>query len=977
MPTGLRPRILLLAFLTVIPLFALIFYNGIEQKNHLTQHAEQNLQNATRMANAELSRTVTVTHEILLTLSKLPAVRNPAMQAECNQLFSSFISDDLHFLNLGVIGTNGITRCSGLPLDKDIDLSDRFYFRRAMTTHEFASGNYQIGRITGKPSINFAYPVQDSKGRILSVIFAAMDLRWLGSMVARLPQIEDTTVNLIDSHGILLARYPPDPARTGKPLNDPALLSVLEAGSGSGKLVTRGKDGVKRFYTYSMLKDLPSGRLYLTLGIPTDKLYAPVRAQVERNLTIISILFLLIFALAWWGSKTLILQPVQALRSAADRLSRGSLSARTGLDHTPSELGQLARSFDHMADELEQREIELQRVNRALKTLSSGNRTLLRGRDELSLLQTMCRIPVDVGGFCFAWVGYKEDHTSKRIRPMAKSGPDEGFLEQSFFTWADTPEGHGPSGTAIRTGRPQVANDLATNPVYEAWHATVSRYGMGSMIAMPLHVGEEVIGVFSVYAEEPDAFATREAELLMEMADDLAFGIENLRLQAKHRQADAALQQMAYQDQLTGLPNRVGLLDQLKEEISRAEIFQQPLALLVLDLNRFREVNDILGFEPGDAMLQAVAPRIRQVVNGDSTIARIGEDEFAVIAPNCDAQMAEGIGTAIRETLMPPLALNELQLDMQASIGIALYPGHSSEAEELVRYATHAVTQAKSGGNEVAVYAAESREENRRRLMLSHQLNNAIRGNELQLYCQPKIDLKRRQVCGTEALTRWTHPVHGAVAPCEFVPVAEHTGLIKPLTYWVLETAVKQHRLWNQEHGLSLPIAINLSAHNLKDKTLIKRIETLLQTWGIEPEQLHLELTESALMENPAHALGVLTTLHNMGLALYIDDFGTGYSSLGYLQKLPVDAIKIDKSFVQAMPQSNDSEVIVTSTIELAHSLGLQVVAEGVEDQQTLERLEQMGCDAAQGYHISRPMDAGTFSDWLNQSPWKPTAVAG
>ena len=941
----------------------------MEQQEQLTRHAETDLRNAARMANLEQSREVAATREILVALSKLPVVHNPVRRPVCGRLFARFIEGQgLHYANLGVIGLNGRLQCSGLPKEGDVDLSDRAYFRRAIDTRGFASGGYQIGRVTGKASVNFGYPVVDGHGNVTGVVFAALGLGWLEHLVARLPHGDDAVVDVLDSRGRLLARYPDGKARIGKPIENAALLRAVQAGKTRGTVSAQGSDGVERLYSFSPLKGLSAGRVYLALGIPTHRLYGPVRERLERDALLMAVIAALILIVAWWGSEVLVLRPVYALRAAAEGLGRGNLAARTGIEHGSAELGGLARSFDRMAEEIERRTTELDRVNQALRALSEGNRTLLRARHEQTLLEEMCRVPVEVAGFPLAWIGYLNHDTQKSIEIMAHAG--WRGAEPPSFTWADTPAGAGPTGQAARTGEPAVARDLPDDPQYGAWRELAVRYGVGSALSLPLHLDGQVLGVFTIYSDELDAFGDKEITLFVEMAQDLAFGIENLRLRDKHEQADAALKRMAYEDQLTGLPNRAELLRRLAEQFEQAKSQRKTLALIALDLNRFHEMNDVVGYEPGDAMLREVGTRLARVLGPEVTIARSGEDEFAVILPDCDEVCARRCAQELEAALSDPLVLDGLQLDMHATVGAALFPDHSDSPEELVRFANKAIIQARYKGSSFGVYVPESRKEIRRRLVLSTQLHQAIKNEELLLYGQPKVSFATGEICGLEALLRWSHPEHGMVPPAEFVQLAEQTGLIKSLTDWVMETAVRQSHAWAREDRGPTPIAVNLSAHNLRELDLAERLGTLLSGCGVDASQLHLELTESALMEDPARALRVLEELHEMGLALFIDDFGTGYSSLSYLQKLPVDAIKIDKSFVHGMSNDSDSAVIVRSTIELAHSLGLEVVAEGIEDQATWDSLHELGCDVAQGYFISRPMPMGEFGTWLDESPW-------
>lgn len=613
---------------------------------------------------------------------------------------------------------------------------------------------------------------------------------------------------------------------------------------------------------------------------------------------------------------------------------------------------------------------ELARTHRALRTLSAGNRTLLRAGGEGELLHDMCRVIVELGGYRVAAVGYAEYDDNRSIRWMTSVGTDLDFLRTQRLTWADhgIGMGNGALATAIRTGQPSVARNLLTDPGYAGEeyarlraHAIEHQYA--SVTAFPLYLDDVVLGGLVLAAAEPDAFDQEELSLLQELADDLAYGIASLRTREQHRAAQATIERLAYYDALTDLPNRTLLLQTLEGAMQAARQRNRSLALLHLEVGRFREINKVLGYRAGDALLQALAARLALVVGDRDTLARVGEAEFALLLPDSGAESAIQVAQRLMITLDEPVEVADLMLDARVGIGIALSPGHATDAETLIRRANAAMHQARHGRGGYAMYVGGQEQENTRRLSLMGDLHRAIRHNELRLYCQPKVDMVSRRVCGAEALVRWEHPRHGMVSTVEFIQLAEQAGTITPLTNWMLEAAFSQSYAW-QEAGLERALAVNLSAHDLYDPGFVDRIRGMFSTWGIAPGRIQFELTESSLMEDPVAALETLRRLKTLEVELYIDDYGTGYSSLSYLQKLPVDALKIDQSFVMPLMRDADSAAIVSSTIELGHNLGKRVVAEGVEDLAIWNRLAAWGCDVAQGYHISRPMPAEQFTDW-------------
>ena len=441
------------------------------------------------------------------------------------------------------------------------------------------------------------------------------------------------------------------------------------------------------------------------------------------------------------------------------------------------------------------------------------------------------------------------------------------------------------------------------------------------------------------------------------------------------RAQTSALEQQASHDsthdRLTDLPNRVLLRDRLEQALNVAQHDRTRLAVLALNLDRFKEINDTLGHFNGDRVLKQVAARLEGTIQDTATVARLGGDEFAIMLTKLDsvreaAKMAQKIGKA----LQTPFALEGLKLDVQASIGIAVFPEHGPDADTLLQRADVAMYMAKQEKSGFVVYDPKHDKHSPHRLTLMGELRHAIETDELILHYQPKVNIKSAQLTDVEALVRWQHPQHNLMSPDEFIPLAERTGLIKPLTMWVLNHAMQQHSNWRKT-GLDIGIAVNVSAYGLLDLELPDLIAGLLASHGVAPERLKLEITETSIMVDQERSLQILTRLAEMGVGLSIDDFGTGYSSLSYLSKLPVSEIKIDKSFVMDMDENPKHEMIVRATIDLAHNLGLEVIGEGARSHEIYLQLEKLGSDAAQGEYISQPLSTEDFARWIKQAPWK------
>ncbi|OGI64817.1 MAG: hypothetical protein A2W18_09365 [Candidatus Muproteobacteria bacterium RBG_16_60_9] len=446
-------------------------------------------------------------------------------------------------------------------------------------------------------------------------------------------------------------------------------------------------------------------------------------------------------------------------------------------------------------------------------------------------------------------------------------------------------------------------------------------------------------------------------------------------IREERRRAEAQIRRLAFFDPLTGLPNRARFIERTHEALNTALRERQTLALLLMDINQFKEVNDTLGHNFGDALLVQVATRLRGALFDQDLVARLGGDEFGMLLPRIRAPRdIDVVVKKLNDALSAPLVIDGLPILVEASIGVALAPEHASDADGLLRRADVAMYLAKTSGSVHAVYDAEQDPHSPRRLALLGELRRAIEGGELRLYYQPKVNLESGRAIGVEALIRWQHPVKGLVMPADFIPIAERTGLIRSLTEWVIGEALRECANWRRG-GHDLHVAVNLAARSLHDPQLPEKIADLVRESGLSASALMVEITESSIIVDPARALDIVTRLGRLGVAVAIDDFGTGYSSLAFIRKLPVDEIKIDRSFVLGMLENREDEVIARIVIDLGRNLRMKVVAEGVENEATRRALGALGCDHAQGYLFAPPIPPGEFSAWLERnnstSGWK------
>ena len=445
------------------------------------------------------------------------------------------------------------------------------------------------------------------------------------------------------------------------------------------------------------------------------------------------------------------------------------------------------------------------------------------------------------------------------------------------------------------------------------------------------------------------------------------------------RQANVAEQLLAHQaihDPLTGLPNRMLFDDRLGNAIALAQREKKPLAVLVVNLNRFGDINKTLGHAIGDLLLEEIASRLQRVLRSSDTLARLAGDEFAVLV-STGVSLAGAVTACgkIIDALREPIVLGGHRLAVSASIGVALFPTHGSDGASIVRHAGMAMADAKRNNSGFAVFTDSDESESLHEMSLAGDLHHAVAKDELVLHYQPVIDLQRARICGAEALLRWRHPRQGTISPTIFIPLAERIGEIESLTLWVLDSVIGQCQSW-RNLGYDMPVSANISAATLHNPGFSDQVAALLRKWNAPANRLKLEITESAIISDVARATETVTRLHRLGVRIAIDDFGTGYTSIAYLRRLPVAEVKVDKSYVLNMKHNSGDAGIVYSIIELGHHLGLKVVAEGVEDRDTWNLLLELGCDAAQGFYLSRPIDAPAFEAWMAESPWGAKAGA-
>jgi diguanylate cyclase (GGDEF)-like protein/PAS domain S-box-containing protein len=616
-------------------------------------------------------------------------------------------------------------------------------------------------------------------------------------------------------------------------------------------------------------------------------------------------------------------------------------------------------------------EEKIRRLNRVYAVLSGINTLIVRLHNRDELFEEACRIAVEQGQFRMAWIGIV-DQEAMQIRLAASEGGDPDYVDRMPLSLNDADGGKfGLAGRTVLGKKPVLVQDMEHDPRI-LLRQEASEYGFHSLVVLPLMVSDTVVGVLALYASEIGFFDVEEMELLTELAGDIAFAIDNLD---KQDQADY----LAYYDVLTGLANRRLFLERVTQYMRGAASGGHKLAVFLVDLERFKNINDSLGQPAGDALLRQVAEWLKHNAGDVNVLARLGADHFALVLPEVrhDGGVARLVEKTVTAFMEHPFRLEDAVLRLGAKVGVALYPGDGGDADSLLKNAEAALKKAKASGDRFLFYTQTMTEKVAGKLTLENQLRQALDNGEFVLHYQPKLRLTDGVVTSAEALIRWNNPRTGLVPPGQFIPVLEEIGLIHEVGRWALRKAIEDYLRWRDAGLAAVRIAVNVSPMQLRNRGFIAEIEQVVGADAQAAGGLELEITESLIMEDVKRSIDCLRAIRAMGVCIAIDDFGTGFSSLSHLARLPVDTLKIDRSFIVDMTGGPDGLALVSTIISLAHSLKLNVVAEGVETDEQSRLLRLLNCDEMQGYLFSKPVPADIFEkNFLAPPPANNSALA-
>jgi diguanylate cyclase (GGDEF)-like protein len=700
-----------------------------------------------------------------------------------------------------------------------------------------------------------------------------------------------------------------------------------------------------------------------------------MEAALARTLFVV---FALILVGVVWRAKrkldTALGCSVDQLQSAMEQLGRGDFNTPLAVpprarNSVWSWLSAMQKSLARLDAERKAALARTQRVSRLYSALSQCNQAIVRSRTEAELFAHIVDGVVTHGGMSMAWIG-QIDPQRREVTPAVSAGTGVEYLDQLVLSLnPERPEERGPIALAYHGGEPHWCQDFQSAPETEAWHGRGARHGWRASAAIPLHRQGDIIGFFALYSDTPHAFDQEVRGLLTEMTLDIEFALKNFEREAEREQANERIQYLAHHDALTGLPNRAQLREHAQHALALARRNRSTTALMMMDLDHFKDINDSLGHSVGDELLCELSKRLREGLREDDMVARLGGDEFIFVLEQVDAPDAAAVARKLIDLIGQPYRIGAHDLRVSASIGVALYPADGHDLETLLQSADAAMYQVKRAGrHDFRFFTAAMQHRATRHLQMVNALRYALERKQLHVVYQPQLSLSTGRIVGAEALLRWNTPeLGGTVSPAEFIPAAEESGLILPIGAWVLREAVRQARAWLDAGLAPVVMAVNLSAMQFRNTDLPELIAQILAEEGLPPEYLELELTEGVAAHDPQGAIAIMNQLHERGVRMSIDDFGTGFSSLSHLKKFKVYKLKIDQSFVRDISTDAEDKAIVSAIINMARSLGLKTIAEGVETAEQLAFLRQQQCDEMQGYHFSKPVPEAEFRQLLSK----------
>jgi len=965
---SLQFRLLSLCILGgLLPALLVSAYFAREQRQEVARGELVRIQSlASLLADGE--RRFLQNAELLLSLlTQINVLKQSAtLSGECAQILYQVLAAKPEYINVGIINQSGDVLCSALPWTKSTSLKDRLYFNQALQHKTFAIGEYQIGRISARPSLNIGYPIQLVRGG--GVIYVALDLeRFLRNWAHEMAVPKQATVIVTDRENRILASVPRQSGRIGA-IFEPALTRLRQSEGRLG-IYERQEAGKPILYVARPVLAAQAGSipLVLYLRVPKAVVYAPFKALLWRQIMILSLLTIILLLGIGWAIEVMVLRGVRQLIRATRSLAAGDYSVRTHLKAEQGEIGLLGQTFDELGEALLSRVQEgcrqrqqIIRQNRIHAMLSDINTTIVRVRDQDVLLAEACRITVEQGRFSLVWIGLL-DAAGLTFGNIWCEGRQDA-LELVPAVGAQLSALAPVYAQAVEQGRIMLSNDLANDAQGQSWPSQALELGFNAGAILPLLKGQHTVGIMTLYAQEESGFDKAELLLLKEVAEDIAFALHYI-------EQINQLDYLVFHEPVTGLATERVFQDRLNQRL--AQLHQQAgmAAVLLIAFDRLPQIVASQGRYVRDTLLCEAAQRLQNHLPARDSIAGTAQGELLVMLD--DPQDEQDVTSAVHgilDLIRRPIRIKDQDYVLTCRIGISLAPVDGDDAESLIRNAASVLEVLRREGKEpYRFFKPEIQARIHHSLQLEQAMRQALDREEFSIVYQPIVNLQDGRLVAMEALLRWQSRELGCLSPAQFIPLAEETGLIEPLGLWVLSSVCWQLVAWRKQ-GLSLAqTSINVSARQLHHPGFARQVITILEHSKLNPDdiQIGLEITETALLEDLERTIATVNSLRDANIRIYLDDFGTGYSSLSYLKQLPVDRIKADLSFVRDLPTSPASAAVISAIVAMAHSLGLKVIAEGVETEQQRSKLIELGCDYAQGYYFAKPMSAEAIRSWL------------
>lgn len=909
--SGLRARIMLLVTLAVAPWFLVTIYHAVEDQRLATGEAQESALQLARILSLDQKGTINQSRALLQALAVLPEIRGGASD-NCRLRLSSVFEHTENFVNIGVLNARGTLLCDALATQESARFDDRGWFQQLLKTRQFVVSSLVIGKISGKPVIVTALPILDARGKIQRIIFSAIDIGRLKHLLEQIDLPEGVAVSVMDANGAIVARHPDIEQSTGKPNPLAPLVQAIQAKNEEGIGKAKGADGVTRVFAYHRLFENPEmGAIYVSVSIPSDTLLAASKHTFAKNTGILGLATVLIFVMTWFGFDILVLRRMKVLIQLAKRIAQGDFSARTKLGKGTSELSELARVFDDMA--------------KSLELLFEQNQRIMEVTPEAMVIS-------DSGG--------------KIVMVNAQTERLFGYSRDELI------------GQSI---------DLLLPERFRAGHVAYRGAYMAQHTSGQMGKGRELLG-----RRKDGTEFSAEISLGPMKTESGLFVISAVRDVSERKHFETKIVHQATHDALTGLPNRILFHDVLTHAMAHTLRTEKLLVVMFLDLDGFKNINDTLGHAYGDILLKEIALRLKAQLRKADMVARQSGDEFTILLQDLsDVQVVNQISEKILAAVAEPVIEDGHEMHVTASMGITVFPFDDTDIEYLLRNADTAMYRAKEAGrNNFQFYTAAMNTLIRERVEIENGLRHALARNELVLHYQPQVDIESGKIIAVEALVRWMHPEKGLIPPGKFINIAEESSLIVSIGEWILRTACRQNKAWQDESLPHIRMAVNLSARQFRESRLVDVVASAMADAGLalHSDNLELELTESIIMHDVEGAIDTLNKLHAMGIRLSIDDFGTGYSSLSYLKRFPINTLKIDQSFIRDITVDTEDAAIAATVIMLGHNLKMRVIAEGVETAGQLEFLREMKCDEIQGYYFSQPVPAEELGKMLKEN---------